>query len=96
MVIVKNTSVTSGGTTMLAGTCAADGSLENNSTVVGFGSANAIVRSPVALCPLLTTPGVMVRLFSALAEAAEGMAIMAASKVTTMKQCTAHEVLLDP
>ena len=58
------------------------GALENSSTVVGFGSANAICRSPVALCPLFTTPGVMVRPFSALAEAAVGMAIRAANRVS--------------
>ena len=70
VVMVKKTSVTSGGTTMLAGTCAADGALENSSTVVGFGSANAIWRSPVVLCPLFTTPWLMVRPFKVLADAA--------------------------
>src|SRR4029079_7488878 len=60
LVIVKKTSVTFGGTTMLAGTWAAFGSLEKRRTVVGFGSGNAIWRSPVALAPLLTMLGEIV------------------------------------
>src|SRR5690349_18848244 len=69
LVIVKNASVVNGGTTMLLGTWAAFGSLEKSRTVVGLGSANARVTSPVALAPLLTMLGATVRPLMLLAEA---------------------------
>src|SRR4051794_20911513 len=73
-VMVKVTSCTNAGTTMLAGTWAADGALENSSTVVGAGSGKAICRKPVVDAPLLTMLGWMVRPFRALADATPGTA----------------------
>src|SRR3954447_23633336 len=74
LVIVNVASWVNGGMTMFAGTWAAFGSLEKSRTVVGLGSANASVTSPVALAPLFTMLGVIVRPPRGLAEAAAGKA----------------------